>query len=542
VGTNNIDFTAGAVARSVGAAVAGAFGTEVLPADMTRLRKATHVIVVGDDLEASHPVAALRLKDAVAYNNAKLVYVSARWGELVDFAEAWLRPGPGQEADALAALTRALLQDDAVRRGLMEAGVGGVGPAAQGPARPPALDQAFADALAVLTEALQKGADAGVAVVFAPTHVNAWQNMNTARAAANLAIVVCGPERAPASLYVMPTDANVNGLRDLGVAPELLPGHEPVADGSYRSQLAEAWGGAGLPEAQGLTFQQMLRGARDGSLKALVIVGDNPVLFAPDTAGVRAALEALDLLVVVDSVMTDTAELAHYVLPDVDVYGKAGTYTPADRRVLHRNVATGRQGQARPAIETLADLGGRLAAQLGRTVAFSEEPERVMDEIATLIPLYADARYRDLITGDRRTQFDGVVPARAVQFAPPEPAAEGQGDQDVLQLALMTGRTLYTSLEATAIHKPDADKLRREDRVEVSIEDAERLGIEDGDEVTLATDQGELRIKARVTDMVPEGSVFVPLLYNGGEITALMPADTGAAPPLRVRLRVPART
>jgi predicted molibdopterin-dependent oxidoreductase YjgC len=285
----------------------------------------------------------------------------------------------------------------------------------------------------------------------------------------------------------------------------------------------------------------MLQAARDGSLKALVVAGDNPVLFAPDKAGVRAALEALDLLVVIDGVMTDTAELARYVLPDVDVYGKAGTYTPADRRVLRRSVATGRQGQARPALETLADLGGRLAAKLDRTTRFDEDPERVMDEIAALVPLYANARYLELITGDRRTQFDGAVPARALQAAQPEPASNGQAEQDVLQLALMTGRTLYTSLEATAIHKPDADKLHREERVEVSVEDAQRLGIADGDEVTLATDQGEMKLRARVTDMVPAGSVFVPLLYNGGEVTSLMPADTDGAPALRVRLRVPVR-
>ena len=99
--------------------------------------------------------------------------------------------------------------------------------------------------------------------------------------------------------------------------------------------------------------------------------------------------------------------------------------------------------------------------------------------------------------------------------------------------ALMTGRTLYTSIEATAIHKPDADKLHREEFVEVSVEDAERLGIADGDEVTLATDQGEMRIRAQVTDLVPAGSVFVPLLYNGGEVTSILPAENGVTAPVR---------
>ncbi len=106
----------------------------------------------------------------------------------------------------------------------------------------------------------------------------------------------------------------------------------------------------------------------------------------------------------------------------------------------------------------------------------------------------------------------------------------------------MIGRGLYTSLEAASLHKRDADKLHREETVEVSLEDAERLGIEDGDEVTLATDQGEMRMRTQVTDMIPAGSVFVPLLYNGGEVTSLLPAESGAAPPVRVRLKVPVRT
>jgi predicted molibdopterin-dependent oxidoreductase YjgC len=535
-GTNNVDFTSGAVARAVGGAIKGAFGSEVLPADMTRLRRATHIVVVGDDLEASHPVAALRLKDAVAYNNARLIYVSARWGEVVDFAEAWLRPAPGAEAQTLTRLVRALLADQSTRERLTNAGVGGIQSVAGGPSN--GIDMpSFADAVAILNDAIARGEEANVAVVFAPTHINAWLNADLARAAANLAIVVCGAERAPASLYVMPTDVNVNGLRDLGVTPELLPGHHLLSDAPYRDQLAQAWGGAPLPRNDGLTLQGMLAAAREGRLKALIIAGDNPMLTAPDKAGVRAALEALDLLVVIDCVMTDTAELAEFVLPDVDVYGKGGTYTPADRRVLRRSVATGRQGQARPAIEALADLGARLAVALGRPVAFSESPEQVMEEIVSLVPLYAGAGYRELLAGDRRLDFDGAVPAGSLQSL-----AAGASDEsvDVLQLALMTGRTLYTSIEAAAIHKPDADKLHREEYVEVSLEDAERLGIADGDEITLATEQGEMRIRAQVTDVVPAGSVFVPLFYNGGEVTSLLPAENGAGGPVRVRLKAAA--
>ena len=597
IGTNNIDFTAGAVARSVGAAVRGAFGAEVLPADMTNLRKATHILVVGDDIEASHPVAALRLKDAVVYGHAKAVVISTRWSEMCDFTEAWLRPPAGQEADVLGALTRAVLSDATHRSALAEAGVGGVAEFASGPAQAPELQgtgdsmtQPYDDAVAILQEAAARGGEATVAIVFAPTHLNAWWNGNVAKAAANLAIAVCGPERAPHSFYVLPTDVNVNGIRDVGVAPDMLPGYHPFTDAEYRGALEAAWGAPVPATVAGDGFPQMMAAARDGRLKALLVVGDNPLLLAPDKAGVRAALESLDLLVVIDAIMTDTADLAHIVLPDVDAYGKEGTYTPADRRVLQRNAATLPHGEARPALATLADLGARLGAARGVNVSFPADAAAVMNEIAATVPLYAGNRYDVMLRHERQNLFNGAVPmprqqqliqiedgprplrptsspmrgggdgsgwqtgqgilgraagwvrehvpaADAVVF-PLSASERGNGDEgtDALGLALMIGRGLYTSLEAASLHKRDADKLHREEAVEVSLEDAERLGIEDQQQVTLQTDRGELHMRATVTDMVPPGAVWVPLLYDGGAVTNLLDGEDGDGAPARVHV------
>jgi formate dehydrogenase alpha subunit len=548
IGTNNIDFTSGAVARATGAAVRGAFGTEVLPADMTRLKSATHIVVVGDDLESSHPVAALRLKDAVIYNRATAVVVTPRWGEMCDFTEAWLRPAPGKEAAVLTALAQGVLADPERRQVL--SGVGGIeqftagGNGERGTGNSAAGIDNFDEALAILKEAAAQGGDANVAIVVATSHVNAWLNGEIARAAANLTIAVCGPERAPHSLYVLPPDVNVNGLRDLGVAPDLLPGYHPLTDGAYGASLESAWG-ARMPAAEGKGFTQMMEAARSGQLKALLVVGDNPLLTAPDKAGVRAALETLDLLVVVDGVMTDVGELAHIVLPDTDVYGKEGTYTPADRRVLRRNTATAPAGDARPALAALADLGARLAAARGVNTSFPADAESVMNEIAATVPLYAGNRYDQMLRHERQNLFNGAVPAPRQQqliqlddhTASPPPVGEGLGERsDALGLALIIGRGLYTSVEAAALHKKDADKLHREEYVEVSLEDAERLGIEDGVQVNLETDRGRMPIKARVTDAVPEGAVFVPLLFDGGAITGLLGPEDGAAPPARVRV------
>jgi predicted molibdopterin-dependent oxidoreductase YjgC len=543
LGTNNIDFTSGAVARATGAAVRGAFGTEVLPADMTDFRTATHIVVVGDDLEAAHPVAALRLKDAVIYNKAKAVVVQTKWGEMCDFTEAWLRPAPGREVETLSALTAAVLADPARRQALQQAGVGGLDRAGGAPAMP--AMEGFDEAVAILKEAAEQGEQAKVAVVFAPTHLNAWLNGEIAKAAANLTIAACGPERAPRSLFIMPTEINVHGLRDVGVAPDLLPGYHPHEDTAYRGSLEQAWG-AKLPTTAGLGFAEMMESARQGRLKALLVVGDNPLLTAPDKAGVRAALESLDLLVVIDSIMTDTAELAHIVLPDVDVYGKDGAYTAADRRVLRRNAATAPRAQARPALATLAELGTKLAAARKTSAAFPATTNAVMAEIAAVVPLYAGNRYDLMLREERQALFNGAVPvARGPQLiqigdltAATSPRESRTGETDALGLALLIGRTQYTSVEAAALHKKDADKLHREETVEISLEDADRLGIADGDPVTLQTDRGEMRVRAHLTDVVPEGAVFVSLLYDGGAVTGLLGPDDGPSGPVQVRVRV----
>lgn len=540
IGTNNLDFSGGAVAARVGEAIQAAFGSEVLPADLVSLPQATHILVVGDDLEASHPVASLRIKDAVVYNQAQLIYVSPRWGELVDFADAWVRPSAGGSAAALAALSRSLLTDEGLRERLTNEGVAGVERLASAttadasPQQPAFFDQA----LAILRDAIAKGESARVVVLFAPTTVGAWSNSAIAREAANLAILVAGAERAPGSFYYLPTDVNVIGLRDMGMAAHLLPGYHRIDDAPFRDQLATAWSSE-LPQQPGLDFAGMIRAARDGELRALVIMGDNPLMSSTNTSAIREALERLDLLIVIDSVMNDTAQLAHIILPDTDVYGKEGTYTAADRRVLKRLQATEPIGEARPAWITLLDLGERLARAQSLDISFGfSGPADVMTEIASLLPLYAHARYPELILGERAALLNGAVPA-APSIHTDETAVPERTLNE--ELALLTGRTLYTSMEASALHKRDADKLHREDKVEISPEDARRLGVQEGDLVRLATDLGEFEIPAHLTEGVEPGSVFISQLYDGGAINALLgPEDgEGRLPRVRVTARVP---
>jgi len=493
IGTPHVDFSGAATGRATAKAIDAAFGSEALPADMINIGRSDVVICIADDLESSHNVAALRIKDAIVGNPAsvrqgRLVLVSHLQGELADFAEpyggVWLRPRPGSEAALVDALARRLAGEQAE---LPEAGDGDV-------------DQAM--------EILRAARDARtVSIVYAPSPVDAAAAGNGARAAANLAIALRG-DRAAECLYVLPAEANANGARDMGVDPERGPGREPLSE-------------------PGMTFRQMVDAALDGKLKAMVIAGDNPLLFAPDRERVERALTSLDLLIVIDSLPTDTAKAAHIVFADVPSYAKTGTYANAERRLNRMHAALDALGDARPAMLALTDLANAVAGP--DTWAYAR-PDDVTNEIASTVRGYERFRSGFANWGKARVfELPSKFERQPVAGASPG-APEGQ-------LLLMTGRTLFTSLEGAAIHATDADKLHREEFVELHPADAASIGIRDEDEVALVGDRGDITVRCKISARVREGVLFLPSYFDGGAIMRLLPAD-GA--PMAVRMRVAA--
>jgi predicted molibdopterin-dependent oxidoreductase YjgC len=514
VGSPHLDSSAGPVARAACAALREAFGSEVLPADMSRLARSKTLLVVADDLESTHNVACLRIKDAVIREGARLIVVSPHWGELCDFATLWLRPVPGQEAAVLAALLRSLASEAEIQARLRGASL-------PDPALAGVEEEDLARARDLLLASVREEAWRPLTFVQALPHLGPSQAQAVTAALSALAIACLG-EEAPRGLLVLPQEANVWGMLDVGVAPEWLPGYRSAGEEAARAEVERAWGTpvAGQP---GWGLAEMLAQAGQG-LRALVVLGDNPLMWAPDKERVRQALSRLEFLCVIDTVLTDTARAAHVVLPDVGPYGKEGTVTSADRRVLRLHAATAPQGEAWPAWAILRDLALRLAERfgLGEVRLNYARPAEIMDELAELVPLYRQARYRELRNGSQQS-WDGLGP-RALRPPAIELPADGRRDG----FLLIAGRGLYTSYEGAALHLPDADKLHREEFLEISPADAASLGIAQGDEVVVSNGRGRLVLRARLTEAVTPGVLFAPLYYDGGAITALFGPDEAA--------------
>ena len=467
IGTPHLDFSHGPVHRAVAAALTGAFGTHRLPSNLTDLETSDVIFAIASDLEESNQIVSLRTKDAVVKRRAQLVVVSPHWGELESFAAAVLRVRPGQEA----AVTNAL---------------------AEGGAAPAGIDATqWAKALEVLAKA--KAAPATSLVVFAPNTVDATLQGETAKAAANLAIAVRGADAAT-SLVVLPTGANANGIADMGIAPG----------------------------ANGKSFPEIIAAAQAGEIKALIVHADNPLLSAPGTDAIRAALANLEALVVIDGVRSTTAEYATVLLAETPFFMEDGTITNADRRVLRHRPGGVPRGQERPGVAILSALAHGLGAT--RQFATVAEIGRDMHEHVAAFPAYATI---DAAPGTTR-----ALPTNVTTTAKTQPVAAAASVEGIL---LTTNRSLFTSWEGASIHSEEADQLHREEAAWVNPRDAEALGARSGETIVLTDGTHEVRIALKLEDGVPQGTVYVPAYYDGGAINALFPLEgTGAAQPIRL--------
>ena len=491
IGVNNLDSSLGPITAAIGETLNAAFGSEHLPSRLTSVESADLIIAIGDDISASNNVLGVRIKDAVANNGASLVSISSRRNPLADYAvdEAHaIHPPNGDLAGVAQALATSVVKDLDVRTGLSDVeGLSDVTGNAEG--------------IAPAAATILRRRGGSVAIVVAPSRSNATQAGAQVRAAANLAIALAGPADAPAALHVLPPEANSIGLRDLAIVP-----------------------GEG-----GLGVSGMLKAAREGSLKALIVARDNPVMLHPDRAATIAALDNLDALVVIDEVATETVHPATHVLSDVSAFGKDGHITNADRQILRLRTATVEQRNARSLERWLAALAEHLPAvetpttdedgEPGEPIPARAQPQDVREARTALAAL--DSRYSALAepgATQTRMPINGAATQRFLSV-PESGSVNGDGS-----LTLLTGRDLYSDRLTAARGDVDADLLHRSDGVQINPADAAALGVEEGSHLSLSANQAQIILPAEITEDVPAGAVWTSALHGGGVVQALQSA------------------
>jgi len=340
----------------------------------------------------------------------------------------------------------------------------------------------------------------------------------------NLALLTGNLGKPSSGVNPLRGQNNVQGACDMAALPNVYPGYQKVDNPDAQKKFEKAWG-CKLSGEKGLTLTEMMDGAYEGKVKALYIVGENPIISDPDSKHVEDALKKLDFLVVQDIFLTETARLADVVLPAATFAEKEGTFSNTERRVQRVRKAIDPVGESRPDWRIVCDI----AQGMGAKGFEFESPAEIMEEIASVTPQYGGISYERLEEGGLQwpcpnPEHPGTLYLHKEKFGTPsgkgkfaaleyKPPAETPDDE--YPLVLTTGRSLYHYHTGTMTRRVKGlNVLRTEELVEINQKDAESLGVADGETVSVVSRRGQVTAKARVTDDSPAGVVFMTFHFR----------------------------
>jgi formate dehydrogenase alpha subunit len=546
VGTNNVDHCARLCHASTVTGLVAAFGSGAMTNSIRGVRDADCVFITGSNTAESHPVIGYEVVRA-AKRGASVIICDPRRIPLVDHATLFLQAQPGTDIYVFLAMMHVILRegwaDEAFIRERTEgfdafaASVEDMTPevAALKSGVPPEKIEAAARIYALGERASGQsiyGDERGhSSILYAMGITQRSIGTDLVKSLANLALL-CGQVGKPSTgVNPLRGQANVQGACDLGALPNVLPGYQAVTDAEKRTGVAHGWGVDNLPAEPGLTVVEMMHAAADGRVRAMYIMGENPMLSDPNIGHVEQALRGTDFVVVQDIFLSETAQLAHVVLPAASAMEKDGTFTNTERRVQLLHPILPAPGASRPDWEIICDLAQRLESRLSRDGrrpywGFGSTAE-VMEELAQVTPIYGGMRHHRLTAsglvwpcptrdhpGTPILHVDRFSRGRG-KFHPVRAQMPAEETDDEYPFILTTGRILYHYHTGTMTRRSEPlDWREPRGFVEVNEHDAAMLAIKDGGPVTVRSRRGEIRAQARVGDRVAPGVVFIPFHFK----------------------------
>lgn len=501
------------------------------------------LLVTGSNTTDAHPVISLEMKKAVRKHGAKLILIDPREIELAGFASLHLRPRSGTDVALLNALAHVIIEEGLARKDFVAARTENFAALAESvkDCTPQWAEDISGVPADLIVETARVYARAGSAAIFwAMGITQSSHGVDNVQALANLALLTGNFGRPGTGVNPLRGQNNVQGACDMGGLPNVLTGYQTVTDEAVRAKFEQAWAAAPIPAKPGLTVTELMSGVLDGRIRALYIMGENPMLSDPNMNHVEEALNAVEFLVVQDIFLNETAQLADVVLPGVSFAEKEGTFTNTERRVQRVRPALAIKGEAHRDLDIICDLGRRLSGTGGNPPAGVIHPttdwsyagaSAVWDEIAALTPSMAGISYGRLESGG--LQWPCPAPdhpgtpilhkekfTRGLgRFTPltfREPAENPDAEYPFL---LNTGRILQHWHGGTMSRRSAGlDWIVPEGEIQLNSEDGAELGIATGDTIRVTSRRGEATGKARLTDRLPRGMVF--MTFHFAEIPA----------------------
>lgn len=522
------------------AGLAKIFGSGAMTNSIWEIEGMEVLFIIGSNTKETHPVIANRMIKA-RRNGAKIIVADPRRVPMVKFADLHLQIRPGSDIALLNSMANVIVSEGLQNEEFIREKTEGFDAWKKSielftPDYAEKITGVSKDDIIRAARLYGSSRKAGVFYTMGITQHSCGTDNVTALA--NLVSLTGNIGREFTGINPLRGQNNVQGASDAACLPNVYPGYQKVDDPAAREKFEKAWGITLSPKV-GMTSTVMMNEAVVGKLKALYIMGENPIITDPNMHHTIKALQSLDFLVVQDIFLTDTAKLAEVVLPAACSFEKNGTFSNTERRVQRVRKAVTPPGDAKEDLWIIAEIAKRFGLDM------EHSPEKIFDEYRQLWPAIAGISYARIEKhglcwpcpapdhpGTPYLYKDGFpkgkVPFVSIAYQPPAEVCDRE-----YPFVLTTGRNLFQYHSGSMTRRvAPIESHAGEPYVEINPFDSKNLGISSGDIITVKSRRGEIAIKARITPRVPEGTVFIPMHYR--EAAANMLTNDALDPQVKI--------
>ncbi len=518
-----------------------AFGSGAMTNSIHEIRDGDCIFITGSNTAESHPVISYEVVRA-AKKGAHVIIVDPRRIPLVDHATLFLQIKPGTDIYVFLAIMHIIIREGWMDQAFINERTEGFEEfqtvVAQYTPEHASLKSGvpvekieeaariFAWGKRAHGQSIYDGQRGHSAIFYAMGITQRSNGTDMVKTLANMAML-CGQVGKPSTgVNPLRGQANVQGACDMGGLVNVYPGYQHVSDDEKRQRIAQNWNVDSLPAEVGLTIVEAMHAVSAGKIKAQYVMGENPLMSDPDTNHVEAALRSIDFLVVQDIFPSETALLAHVILPAASSLEKQGTFTNTERRVQLLQPVLPSPGEARPDWQITAEIAARIDQKLGVERNFDywhyDSPQDIFTELATVTPIYAGMSHERLHgNGLQWPCPDANHPGTPIlhvdtfarglgKFSPVQANDPAEETSEEYPLILTTGRVLYHYHSGTMTRRSEPlDWREPRGYVEVNSADAEAIGVLDNHAVVIKSRRGTVRTRLKVSDGVPPGTIFL---------------------------------
>ncbi len=532
--TNHIDHCARLCHSSTVAGLAGSFGSGAMTNSITDISEAKCVFIIGSNTFEQHPLIGRR-EVMAKQNGAKYIYADPRRTHTCGPADLFLQFHSGTDVALLNGLMQIIIKNGWENKEFVEKRTKGYEELKAIVMKDEYSVENVAKVTGLNAKDIETAADwiansGATALIYSMGITQHTVGVDNVHACANLQMLTGNLGRPGTGVNPLRGQNNVQGACDMGALPVNYTGYQKVVDPANHKKFEDAWKFQDgiAPAANGYEVTVMMNVLTDnpGELKAMYIMGENPLLSDPDLNHVKEAFENLEFVVVQDIFYTETCDYADVILPAVCFAERDGTQTNTERRVQRWHKAANGPGETKDDWEILA----MVAAKMGYADQFAwKSASEVFDEMADLTPQYHGMNYERLEEADglhwpcktpedpgtpilHKEKFltaDGLAVFYPADWKPPAEVPDAE-----YPLQLTTGRCLFHWHTGTMTRRSETlDKEVPTGWIEINSEDAKELGIRDGEMVRAVTRRDFVTVAARVTSTIKKGTTFMPFHF-----------------------------